>query len=218
MTHHVEINRIYSHYRSDKNLSTEDARLAFVNATLSSVSTTDEWREVFRRLALALNDIVPIFRCGKFRSEYWVDSKFPKKHEYSDLDGADPPLCDRETFRTILFGPVSELFFSFRYFFYCENTLKDAYELTIKDLEVMIADYIYHDNEKKRRIPPEHNFVFLSDRDKEIAIQNGDVTLDLINRYRLPVVRLDPNRAECKHFSNRFSAANEKQAEEFPHN
>lgn len=213
MTHHVNINRIHSHNKGENTLTTKGARATFVGAILESIKTKDEHEEVYRMLALSLNDIVPILRCGKFKDEYWTDSTFPEKHEYERLDGDDLPLCDRETFRTILLGPVSELFFSFRYFFYCEDTLRAAYLPTMTELEVTIADYVYHDNASTRRIPRSENFVFREDRDKEIAIQSKAVTKKMLDDHALPVIRLRANSPECGQFTSGFRTMNDEKSE-----
>ena len=210
MTNHVDINRIHSHNKGKQTLSVNDARATFVGAILASISTKEEREEVYRMLALALNDIVPVLRCGKFKDEYWIDSKFPEKYEYQQKDGDDLPLCDRETFRTILLGPVSELFFSFRYFFYCEDTLRAAYLPTMTELEVMIADYVYHDNASTRRIPRNQNFVFREDRDKEIAIQSKAITKQLADDHALPVIRLTADSDECQQFTSGFETMNKE--------
>ena len=213
MTHHVEINRVHSHNKGNENLSANDARATFVGAVLSIISTKEEWEEVYRMLALTLNDVVPILRCGKLKLAYWENSQFPEKHEYRNKDGTDLPLCDRETFRTILLGPVSELFFSFRYFFYCENTLSAAYRVTIQELEVTIADYVYHDNSETRRIPEKYNFVFRTDRDKEIAIGNGSITRAEIGSHALPTIRLAAISPACKQFTSGLKSMNENRIE-----
>ena len=178
----------------------ERSRESMRSATIASISTVDRREEVYRMLALSLNDLNPIIRCGNFKKEFWRDGQFPAKDEYAEKDGNDPPLCDRETFRTILLGPVSELFFSFRIFFYCENSLYATYEHTLKGFEVMLADYIYHDTLAKHPTTP--SYVFETDEEKERVVKEHRIDKRMEEIY--PILRPKRDSKSCEAYLNSF--------------
>ena len=200
METHVEVNRIRSKYESvnagEKKLFSErevrQSRRAGAKAIIEA--TKDKRDQTYKNLALMLNDVPQIYKCGAFGEDDWNrDGTFSlKKNEWHDTS----PLCDRETFHTLLLGPLSEVYFSFRFFFYCEQVLSSSYLETIKNFEVMVAEYTYRDflaRDEKRHVFREH-------RDKEAAIEDK-----LISRSTPTfVMRLPVSDSSCEEFRTAF--------------
>ena len=182
---HVSIQKHYSG-KEDKN------RESFVVSVNEAVRKDNS--EIYEYLALLLNDIEPIAKCSKYEKSQWKNGRIEIQHETDD----NQPLCDRETFRTLLFGPLSELFFSYRYFFYCDQSLRYTYDNTMKKFEVMIADYLYHDYRLAN--PEDDYFVFLEDRDKELAVDDKLIKSSDI----FPILRLSQDSRYCTNFRNGF--------------
>ena len=203
MKYHVDIQRKHRNAMNDvSNPTREQSRESMRNAIIASISTGDRQEEVYRMLALALNDLNPIIRCVNFKRKFWNDGQFPAKDEYAEKDGNDPPLCDRETFRTILLGPVSELFFSFRFFFYCENSLYMTYKPTLEDFEVMLADYIYHDTLAMHPNTP--SYVFETDEEKDRVMKEHKIDKRMEELY--PILRPKQDSKSCEAYLNAFQS------------
>ena len=194
---HIDTTRRHWRTRRDESQSTRtQSRRSIAEALVDSISSRRELENVYRMLALMLNDIVPVVRCAKFDDDLWSNGQFPDDEERRMIDELDPPLCDRETFRTILLGPVSEIFFSVRYFFYCEPTLAEPYIFTIRRLEALIADYVYYDN--AIRFPNRQSYVFRSDEEKDEVIEKMKMDEGIAKLY--PIMSLHPESSQCRQF------------------
>ena len=178
---------IHKHYSEEK----EKTRESLIDSVIESV--TDD-NQVYEHLALLLNDIDPIAKCSKYEKSQWKNGRIEIQDETDD----DQPLCDRETFRTLLLGPLSEFFFSYRYFFYCDKNLRNIYSTTMRKFEIMIADYTFHDY--KIENPKDDYFVFLEDRDKERAVDDGLIE----SSHNYPILRLSPDDTYCRRFRDGF--------------
>ena len=203
METHVEVNKKRSAYESvnttqKKSFSDREVELSRHAGVKAIIEATkgDRRDQTYKFLALLLNDVPQIYKCGAFGEDDWNrDGTFSlDKDELRDTS----PLCDRETFHTLLLGPLSEIYFSFRFFFYCEQVLGSPYWEIIKYFEVMVAEYTYRDFLARG----EKRHIFREYANKEAA-QDDDLITGSTQTF---MMRLPKSDSACVEFREAFQS------------
>ena len=171
-------------------------RYAFIASIFEA--TKNQNGKIYKNLILLFNDIESVAKCSRYDVDIRSDDgriDFVKR-----VTDDSQPICDHETFRTLLFGPLSELFFTYRYFFYCHDDVRISYWNTIRKFEIMIADFVYNDYISTNQ--GDEILIFLDDRDKERAIIERLMKSDETNYYTL---RVPPGGVYCVDFREKLS-------------
>ena len=198
-THIKELMALQADVHRNYSEKEKKTRQAMIESLIKATGDQDEI--VHKNLALMLHDFASIAKCGGYETGFWKDGQI--------LTDDSQPLCDRGTFRTLLFGPLSELFFTYRYFFYCDGNLRIPYWKTIRKFEVTIADYIHNDHKLTHPDPEDKIWVFLEDRDEERAINEGLMR----SSETFYILRLAEGGKDCAEF-NKLHRNREKRGTE----
>lgn len=138
------------------------------------------------------SEIKRISNCGRYEDLYF-DMGLVRE---GIVDG-NPPLCDRTTLQNLVMDELSELFFAYRFVFYCDRFISTFYEDDVKLFEKMMGSFLLDDYSRHPNPDSEKFFVFLEDRDRERAVDRGVLSQRTHNFY---ILRLSHDADYCDAF------------------
>ncbi len=157
---------------------------------------------IYIHLVGLFGEIKRISNCGNYHNFYFDDGVIHEKPRdiYNDSGSSSPPLCDRFTLRTLIMDEMSELFFAYRFMFYCDEHISKQYFKPIKLFEKMIGIFLLYEHSRHPNPADRNWMVFLDDRDRERAIDDGILRRKSREFY---IIRLPYESKHCYHFRDR---------------
>ena len=120
------------------------------------------------------SEVKRISNCGRYEDLYFDMGLIQEK-----IEDGDPPLCDRTTLRNLIMDELSDLFYAYRFVFYCDRFISTFYEDDVKLLEKMMGSFLLYDYSRHPNPDSGKFFVFLEDRDRERAVNRGILSLKI---------------------------------------
>ena len=192
---------LFRRYHGDPNIVGSDQVLE--SAVTNNIDRNELKRErlnkenMYRYFSRLFSELKRISNCGGYENFQFDDGRM---HEIKERSYTIP-LCDRITLRTLIMDEMSELFFAYRYVFYCDAFLHERYKREVRLFENMVGLYLLYDHSKLPNYSDVSWMVFLEDRDRERATEAGILSRDSQKFY---ILRL-PHEAEyCDDYRKRL--------------
>ena len=149
---------------------------------------------IYVRFNRLFSEIRRVSNCGAYENFYFDEGIVKEKKRVDS-----PALCDRTTLRALIMDELIELFFAYRYVFYCNRFFRNFHFDDIKLLENMVGLYLLHDYSRLPNPDDRKFLVFLEDRDRERAIEHGILSK---KSRDYSILRLSVDAGYCNYFRN----------------
>ena len=156
------------------------------------------------------SEVRRISNCGNYHNFHFDDGAVHEKPRDADNDNGSSPLCDRFTLRTLIMDEMSELFFAYRYVFYCDEYISKKHFRPIKLFEKIMRLFLLYDRSRSPNPADRNWIVFLEDRDRERAIDDG-ILPETSRKYY--IIRLPYEAEYCENFRERVKRSPSMQKE-----